>query len=258
MLVRGHALRQQLASGRIGQPFEERLDCIESGRRERRLDRLLAQRAHVGESHAVGREHAGERMDEHALHAQRVGDRAGVLAARAAEAAQRVFGDVVAALHRDVLDRVAPCCRPRCCRKPSATCSGAAHVPGRRGDRPPRARRTSRARPRASSGCSPLGPEHAWKERGLDLAEHHVAVGHGERAAAPVATPAPDSRPPTRDRRGGARRRSCRSSRRRRRPCGCASSARACARPRPRSRRRARTRRRSARRRSRCRPCRSR
>ncbi len=67
-----------------------------------RLDRLLAQRAHVGEAHAVGREHAGERMDEHARHAERVGDQAGVLAARAAEAAQRVFGDVVAAL------------RPRC------------------------------------------------------------------------------------------------------------------------------------------------
>ena len=71
-----------------------------------RLDRLLAQRAHVGEAHAVGRQHAGERMDEHARHAERVGDEARVLAARAAEAAQRVLGDVVAALHGDVLDRV--------------------------------------------------------------------------------------------------------------------------------------------------------
>ena len=45
----------------------------------------------VGEPHAVGREHAGERMDEHARHAERVGDQAGVLAAGAAEAAQRVL-----------------------------------------------------------------------------------------------------------------------------------------------------------------------
>src|SRR5882724_10461620 len=36
----------------------------------------------------------------------RIGDQAGVLARRAAKAAQRVAGDVVAALHRDVLDRV--------------------------------------------------------------------------------------------------------------------------------------------------------
>ena len=71
-----------------------------------RLDRLLPQRAHVGQTHAVRRQHAGERMDEDARHAERVGDEAGVLAAGAAEAAQRVLGDVVAALHRDVLDRV--------------------------------------------------------------------------------------------------------------------------------------------------------
>ena len=45
-------------------------------------------------------------MNENARHGERVGDQAGVLAGRAAEAAQRVAGDVVAALHRDVLDRV--------------------------------------------------------------------------------------------------------------------------------------------------------
>ena len=43
--------------------------------------------AHVGEAHAVGRQHAGQRMDEHASHAERVGDQARVLAAGAAEAA---------------------------------------------------------------------------------------------------------------------------------------------------------------------------
>ena len=67
-----------------------------------RLQRLLAQRAHVGEPHPVRRQHAGERMDEHARHAERIGHEAGVLAAGAAEAAQRVLGHVVAAL------------RPRC------------------------------------------------------------------------------------------------------------------------------------------------
>ena len=76
--------------------------CASVARVERRLDRLLAQRAHVGEPHAVRGQHAGQRMDEHARHAERVGDQARVLAAGAAEAAQRVLGDVVAAL------------RPRC------------------------------------------------------------------------------------------------------------------------------------------------
>ncbi len=70
------------------------------------LDRLLAHRDLVGEAHAVRRQHARMRMDEHARHRQRVGDEAGMLAGRAAEAAQRVAGDVVAALDGDLLDRV--------------------------------------------------------------------------------------------------------------------------------------------------------
>ena len=45
-------------------------------------------------------------MDEHLRHAERVGDQAGVLAAGAAEAVERVARHVVAALHRDLLDRV--------------------------------------------------------------------------------------------------------------------------------------------------------
>ena len=45
-------------------------------------------------------------MREHAVHAQRIGHAAGVLSAGAAEALQRVAGDVVTARHRDALDRV--------------------------------------------------------------------------------------------------------------------------------------------------------
>ena len=73
---------------------------------QRRLDRLLAVRADVREPHAVGRQQRRERMDQHGGHAERVGDQAGVLAAGAAEAIERVAGDVVAALHRDLLDRI--------------------------------------------------------------------------------------------------------------------------------------------------------
>jgi len=73
---------------------------------ERLFDRRLPQRAHIRQSHAVGRQHAGEGVDVDALHAERVGDEAGVLATGATEAGERVFGDVVATLHTDVLDGI--------------------------------------------------------------------------------------------------------------------------------------------------------
>ena len=65
----------------------------------------LADRLHVGEADAIGRQHAGQRMDEDPLHAQRIGDPAGMLAAGAAEAGERVAGDVMAAGDRDLADR---------------------------------------------------------------------------------------------------------------------------------------------------------
>jgi gas vesicle protein len=55
---------------------------------------------------AVGRQQARERMDQHRLHAERIGHEAGVLAAGAAEQLSRYFGDVIAALDGDLLDRV--------------------------------------------------------------------------------------------------------------------------------------------------------
>src|SRR5580658_7899370 len=45
-------------------------------------------------------------MNQHVGHAKRVSDQAGVLAAGTAEAVQRISGHVIAALHRNLLDRV--------------------------------------------------------------------------------------------------------------------------------------------------------
>ena len=78
----------------------------ERARRQRLFDGLLAHHDGVGEADAVGRQHARQRMDEHAAHAERIRDQAGVLAGRAAEAGERVLGDVVAALHGDLLDGI--------------------------------------------------------------------------------------------------------------------------------------------------------
>ena len=70
------------------------------------FERLLARGADVGEAHAVGGQQRRERMDQHLGHAERIGDQAGVLAAGAAEAIERVARHVVAALQGDFLDRV--------------------------------------------------------------------------------------------------------------------------------------------------------
>ena len=103
-----------------------------------------------------------------------------MLPARAAERVHDIFGDVVAALHRDGLD-------------------GVRHV----GDGDPDEavgdllRRAAVAelpcqRREGLGHGAPVerlvlpGTEDARKERGLKLASHHIGVGHGERPAAPI------------------------------------------------------------------------
>ena len=78
----------------------------QAGRVERQLQCGFAHRNLVGQAHAVGRQHARHRVHEDAAHAERVGHAAGMLATGAAEALQGVLGHVVAARHRDALDRV--------------------------------------------------------------------------------------------------------------------------------------------------------
>ena len=180
-------------------------------------------------------------MDQHRRHAERVGDQAGMLAAGAAEAVEHIARDVVAALHRDLLDRVR-----HVLDRDRDEAVGDLFRRASVADLARRAPRTSSRTASASSGWSWPGPKIAGKKSGMQLAEHDIGVGDGERAAAAVAGRARDWRRRNPGRRGSARRRNAGSSRRRPRPCGCASSARACARRRPRSRRRARTRRRSA------------
>ena len=104
--VAGHALADHLVAGLAAEALSRRDDGSERALAERLLDRLLARRANVGEPHAVGGQQRRERMDQHLGHAERVGDQAGVLAAGAAEAVERIARHVVAALHRDLLDRV--------------------------------------------------------------------------------------------------------------------------------------------------------
>lgn len=68
------------------------------------LDGALAQGAHLGCAHAVGRQHPGQGVQKDALDAQGVSHKAGVLSAGAAKGAQSIAGQVVAALRGDAPD----------------------------------------------------------------------------------------------------------------------------------------------------------
>ena len=121
-------------------------------------------------------------MDQHAGHAERVGDQAGVLTAGAAEAIERIAGHVVAALHRIFLIAFAMF-STAILMKPSAICS--------RSCAPRRSLRASLAKSArtasASSGSFCSGPEDLREEIGHELADHHIGVGHRQRTAAAVA-----------------------------------------------------------------------
>lgn len=118
-------------------------------------------------------------MDQHLGHAERVGNKAGVLAAGTTEAVQRIARHVVAALHRDLLDRVG-------------------HVLD--GDLDEAVgdlfRRFSAdlfrqfGKGRFHGVCVErlvlLGPEDFWEELRDQLAGHHIRIGDGEGATAAI------------------------------------------------------------------------
>ncbi len=145
----------------------------------------LAHRSNLGEPHAVSGQYAGQWMQQHAPDAERVGDQAGVLSAGAAEAVERVFGHVVTALHRDLLDRV------RHILDRNAKKSGRNAFGGRR--RFPLAGDSSgqlielRYHNIAIERFVPAVAKNSREIVGLNLAEHNVAVGNGQRTAAAVA-----------------------------------------------------------------------
>ena len=74
--------------------------------REWHLARHLPRRADRGEAHAIGREQARIGVDEDFGHAEMIGHEAGVLATCTAEAVECIARHVIAALDRDLLDRV--------------------------------------------------------------------------------------------------------------------------------------------------------
>ena len=102
----GNALPRELRLG-VRLQFRPKLAYGGQGPRVERLEHGCgAARTQLREADAVGREHAGQRMDQHASKAERVGHEAGMLSARAAKGVQHIVGHVIAALHGDGPDRI--------------------------------------------------------------------------------------------------------------------------------------------------------
>ena len=175
-----HALARDLGLGVLAEPSAL---ALERGKRfcaERLFDRLLAGGADVGQAHAVGGKQRRERMDQHLGHAERVGDQAGVLAARAAEAVERIARDVIAALHGNLLDRVRHVL-DRDLDEAVGDLFGrfAADLVGELGKGLLHGFGVER--------LVLLGPENLREEIGDQLADQHVGIGDGKRPAAAVA-----------------------------------------------------------------------
>ena len=69
-------------------------------------DAHFADDLHGCEADAIGGQYPRQRMDQHCLHTQRIGDAAGMLAARTAEAGERIGRHIVPARHADLADGV--------------------------------------------------------------------------------------------------------------------------------------------------------
>ena len=146
----------------------------------------LAQRADLGQPHAIGRQNAGIGVDENRLHPQRVGDGAGVLPARAAEAVQRVARDVIAALDRDLLDGVRHVLDGDAQEALGDLLAAHPRLAGGGGDRLRHLVELFRDDLRVERLVG-VRPEDGREMLRLQLAEHDVGVGHGQRPAAAIA-----------------------------------------------------------------------
>ena len=153
--------------------------------RERQGKRAFPHCPPVGQPHAIGRQHAAQRMDHHPVHAEGVGHEAGMLPAGAAKAGQGIARHIMPARDRDALD-------------------GVGHVGDGDGNKALRRLTRSHGAARfcldlfAEGSEAPLdhvaierlvaiGSEQAGKEVRLDLPQQDIAIGDGERPATPVA-----------------------------------------------------------------------
>ena len=149
------------------------------------LERRLAHRDLVGEPHAEADSTPASGWQKMCSMPSASATCAGMLAARATETLQGIARHVVAACHRDALDRVRHAADgdPQGARRDLLAADGAA-----RSSRScaARARRIATPPSPRSSGCSPVGTEDFRKVLRLNTPEQHVRIGDRQRAAAAI------------------------------------------------------------------------
>ena len=181
--VRRDGARTGLLTGQFAprgrsQRIELRNDLRQGVGRQLQFHRLLADHVLIGQAHAIGAQHAGQRVHEHTRHAQRIGHQAGVLAARAAEALQGIARHVVAARYRNFLDGIGHLLH----RDLDETLGHLlGRATGQRGQRGELFAHHLAVQRLVGAMAKDLG-----EIRRLDLADHDIGVSHGQRAPAPV------------------------------------------------------------------------
>ena len=179
------ALLAQRAGAGLDQFFPQGLELPQQCRLQRLLDAALDNLPQIRQPHAVSRQHASMRVQKDALHAQGIGHAAGMLRPGAAETAKGVFGHIVTALHRDLLDRIGHVLDGDLKKafghllRGHAATSGLVDLVSQLPELLAHDRHIQRL------VC--IGPEHAREVLGLDLAEHDIAVGHAQRPSVAVA-----------------------------------------------------------------------
>ena len=151
---------------------------------QRRRHGRLADGPDLGQPHAIGRQHARERVEHDPRHPQRIGDQTGVLAARAAEAVENIAGDVIAALDRHRFDRLGHVLH-RDGDEALGQGLGRRRPAGRPCDLGGQRREACRHGLRVERLVA-VGAEHGGELVGPQLAQHDVAVGHRQRSAAAI------------------------------------------------------------------------
>ena len=176
----GCALRLELGQSSGGERSRDRAHMGDRTRRELPVHGLLAAGANIGEAHAVRRQNAGERMNEHGGHAEGVGYLAGMLGAGAAKAVEHVRAHIIAAHDRDLLDGVGHVldgdpdeALGHRLRRPAAA-------------DPPRKAGKGAAHPFGIERLHPGSAEDLRKVLGIDPSQHQVGIGQSERPAAAI------------------------------------------------------------------------
>ena len=99
-------LALELSTGRLCERFQFLLHLRQSSVTQTQFHRLLTNHTLIRQAHAISRQHTRIRMHKNFRHAQRIGHQTSMLATRAAKALQGVARYVVAASHRNLLDRI--------------------------------------------------------------------------------------------------------------------------------------------------------